>query len=416
MEAAGIDVVVRPEFTAYAVLYLALGAGLGTCSGLTPGLHANNFALLLAAFAPALPGEPLLVGMAMLAAGVVHTFLDVVPALAIGVPDADMAVAALPGHRLVLHGRGYEALRLSALGSGLAVLLAIPLAVPITWLMVRVYPFLQEHMALVLGAVALGLVATERTWLAAVGGVVAFAVSSAFGFVVLDLDPAAPLDGGGVLAPIFAGLFGAPVIIDAMQGGGVPAQADARIQETADGVGLPATAGAAAGAFVGYLPGVSSAIAAVVALLAIPGDGGDRAFVVATSGVNTANTIFAIFALIAIGSPRTGVMVALDDAGVPLNLPVLLLSVAVAAAIGFTLVMVIGDRYLVTVGACNYTLLCGGVMAMLTVLSFLFAGPVGVGILVASTLIGYVPVKFTAKRVHLMGVLMGPIMHATWAY
>jgi len=78
------------------------GVALGSCSGLVPGLHANNFALLLAAAAPSIPADPLLVGVAMLTAGVVHTFLDIVPALTLGVPDAAMAVSALPGHRLVI--------------------------------------------------------------------------------------------------------------------------------------------------------------------------------------------------------------------------------------------------------------------------------------------------------------------------
>lgn len=414
MAALAIEVVVRPVTTLQAAGFLCFGVALGTCSGLVPGLHANNFALFLASVAPLLPGPPLHVGMAMLAAGVVHTFLDVVPALAIGVPDADMAAAALPGHQLVLEGRGFETLRLSAMGSGLAVLLAIPLAVPITWVMVRIYPVLQEGMAIVLGVVTLALLATEHSVRAAVGGLLSFLISGGFGLVVLDLEPAAPLDGGGVLAPIFAGLFGAPVIIDALQGDGVPAQGNPWIRARPRRVLLPAAAGSAAGAFVGYLPGVSSAIAAVVALVALPGEGGNRAFVVATSGVNTANTIFAIFALIALGTPRTGVLVALDDAGVPLNLPVLLASVAMAAAAGFTLVLLLGDRYLVTVGALDYTRLCGAVMVKLVGLSYLFAGPVGVGIFIVSTAIGYVPPRTGAKRVHLMGVLMLPIMIATW--
>jgi putative membrane protein len=99
------------------------GIALGTCSGLVPGLHANNVALLLAAVASSLPGEPRLAGAAIVAAGVTHTCLDVVPALALGVPDPAMAASALPGHRRVLNGRGREAIRLSALGSASAVLL-----------------------------------------------------------------------------------------------------------------------------------------------------------------------------------------------------------------------------------------------------------------------------------------------------
>jgi putative membrane protein len=88
--------VVDPTFAAGALAFLLGGVALGTASGLVPGLHANNFALLLAGFAPSVPADPLFVGVAMLGAGVVHSFLDIVPALALGVPDAATAVAALP--------------------------------------------------------------------------------------------------------------------------------------------------------------------------------------------------------------------------------------------------------------------------------------------------------------------------------
>jgi putative membrane protein len=46
-------------------------------------------------------------------------------------------------------------------------------------------------------------------------------------------------------------------------------------------LGLTAIAGSGAGALVGYLPGVSSAIASVVALPAVPGRSGARGFLVA---------------------------------------------------------------------------------------------------------------------------------------
>ncbi|MFP4591201.1 MAG: tripartite tricarboxylate transporter permease, partial [Halobacteriales archaeon] len=121
MELPVIEAALDLPTSATLLLATVAGAGLGIVSGLIPGLHANNFALLLAGLAPSVPADPLVVGAAMLAAGVVHTFVDVVPALAIGVPDADAAVTALPGHRLVLEGRGREAMRLSALGSVLAV-------------------------------------------------------------------------------------------------------------------------------------------------------------------------------------------------------------------------------------------------------------------------------------------------------
>ncbi|MFW5916823.1 MAG: tripartite tricarboxylate transporter permease [Halorubrum sp.] len=402
--------VVDPAFSAAALAFLFGGASLGAVSGLVPGLHANNFALLLAGFAPSVPADPLLVGIAMLGAGVVHSFLDIVPALALGVPDAATAIAALPGHRLVVAGRGREALRLSAVGSGVAVALAVPLSVPITWVMVRGYPTVRAHLPLLLTVVAAFLVLTESSKRAAVGGLVAFLASAALGLATLDVDPAAPLDVGGVLAPLFAGLFGAPVLVDALGGEGVPPQADARITMGSRDLCVSAGAGSLAGAVVGYVPGVSAAIAAVAAMPAIPPSEGDRGFVVATSGANTANTVFALFALVALGTPRTGVTVAIDRADVPFALPILLVATAAAAACGFTLVLLVGDAYLRIVGNADYTRLSIGVLGLLVALSFAFAGAFGVVVFVLAGALGLVPPRLGARRVHLMGVLIGPLI------
>lgn len=407
---AGIKIVLEPAMALHVVGFVFGGVLLGTISGLTPGLHANNFALLLASVAPSIPGPPTLVGAAMLAAGVVHTFLDIVPALAIGVPDAAMAITALPGHRLVIGGRGREALRLSALGSGLAVLFAVPLAIPITAIMTRLYPLLQPRMTIILAAVTTYLIATEGTTRGRVGAGGAFLASATLGFLTLDLEPAAPLEAGGMLAPLFAGLFGAPVLVDAIGGEGIPPQADPGVALQPRTVGGVALSGAVAGAAVGYLPGVSSAIAAVIVLAALPAGADAREFVIATSGVNTANLIFAIFALVALGTPRTGVLVAINEANVPLNLPLMLVVVLCAGAVGFVLVILLGDRYLRVIGRLDYTMLSVTVLAGLVVVSYLFGGFPGIGAFLAAGAIGMVPPRMGARRVHCMGVLIGPLI------
>jgi putative membrane protein len=409
-QTVGVDVVVAPDVTVATLAFVAGGIVLGTVSGLVPGLHANNMALLLAAGAASVPGPPRLVGAAMLAAGTVHTFLDVVPALALGVPDPAMAASALPGHELVLAGRGREALRLSALGSGLAVALAVPLAVPMTELMRRAYPVIESHLGVVLAAVAVLLVTTESSYRASVGAGLSLVASGILGLATLDLSTAGLVDAGGMLAPLFAGLFGAPVLVEAIGGGGVPEQDDATVAFSRRSVGALSGMGTVAGAVVGYVHGVSSAVAATGALLTVPYRYGARGFVVTTSGVNTANAIFALFALYALGTPRTGVLVALDEAGVPVALPTLLASVALAALAGFLLVLVLGDWYLRTVGRLDYTRLSVAVLLGLTGLSFVFAGSRGVGVFAVAGAIGLIPPRFGSRRASLMGVLLVPLI------
>lgn len=405
-----MEVTLAPRATAVALCFLVGGVTLGAASGLVPGLHANNMALLLAGVAPSVPGPPLYVGMAMLAAGVVHTFLEIVPTLALGVPDPAMAVAALPGHRLVLEGRGREALRLSVLGSAVAVVLAAPLAIPITRGMVRLWPFLSANLSIVLGAVAAALFLTERSVSSKLVGATSFGLSALLGLGTLDISPEAPLAAGGMLAPLFAGLFGAPVLIDAIDGEGVPPQDGPEVAASERSVLGLSGLGTLAGAVVGYVPAVSSAVAATLSLLAVPGRYGARGFVVATSGVNTANTVFALFALLALGSPRTGVLVALESASVPHSLPHLLVAVVVGASAGIFGVFVIGDRYLAVVGRMDPARLSIGLLVALGVASYLFAGVLGIGAYVAATAVGLVPARFHARRANLMGVLIGPII------
>lgn len=410
MEGFGLRVLVAPDLAVSAFAFVLAGSVFGAVSGLTPGLHVNNVTLLVASVAPALPWPPLLVGVAILAAGVVHTFLNIVPALAIGVPDPSMAVTALPGHRLVMDGRGREAIRLSAVGSALAVVFAVPLAIPVTQLMVNAYPVLNDYLPVVLTAVAVFLVATEPTVSGQIGGAAAFLTSSVLGYTTLDATLHAPLGSGDVLMPLFSGLFGAPVLVDALRGTGVPVQADAAVLTPQWYVTITALAGAVAGAVVAYLPGVSSAIAAVLALTVIPGRTDSRAFIVATSGVNTSNAIFALFALASLGSPRTGVMVALDEASAPLNVPLFVASALAAAAIGFTLVLAVGDWYLRIVGRLDYTKLSLTVLSLLVALSYLFAGRDGVVVFAVSAVVGLLPTRLGARRIHLMGVLLGPLI------
>ena len=410
MEAAGVRLVVDPTATALVLAYIGGGICLGSISGLTPGLHANTFALLLASFASAVPGPPQYVAAAMLAAGTTHTFLDIVPSLALGVPDPAMAATALPGHELVLEGRGREALRLSAMGSGLAVVAAVPLALPLTEAMESGMPWLESHLSIVLTAIVAVLLMSEPSRPARIGAALSFAASAVLGFVTLNLTVGGIVAVGNTLAPLFAGLFGAPILLDSIGGSGVPPQDEPVVLTTRWLVVGLAGMGAVAGAIVGFLPGVSSAIAATMVLLAVPHSRGSRGFVVATSGVNTATAIFALVAFVTFGSTRTGVVVAVESVNAPQSLSLWLLAIAVASLVGFVLVIVLGDRYLAVVGQLDNTRVSIGVLALLVVLLWVLSGVVGVGIFLAATLVGLIPPRVGARRVSLMGVLLGPLI------
>ncbi|MFQ5918586.1 MAG: tripartite tricarboxylate transporter permease [Thermoplasmata archaeon] len=127
------------------LLFALLGTAAGVATGLTPGLHVNTVAALVLAFqAPLLflggflfswasptPQDLALLAAALVVGNVIaHTFLDFIPAIFLGAPEAETALSVLPGHRMLLRGRGLEAIHLSAWGSMAAALLAIGLILP----------------------------------------------------------------------------------------------------------------------------------------------------------------------------------------------------------------------------------------------------------------------------------------------
>ena len=111
------------------IIALLLGVCAGIVTGLVPGVHVNMVsALLLSSSAWLLKfADALVLSVFIISMAVVHTFLDTIPSIYLGAPDAENAMAALPGHRMLLQGRGYEAVKLTIIGSfgGLVVVIVL---------------------------------------------------------------------------------------------------------------------------------------------------------------------------------------------------------------------------------------------------------------------------------------------------
>ncbi len=115
-------------------LFVSFGAGaiLGTFTGLIPGFHVNNVALIAVSLTPIAIGIGLpldiIAGM-IVSCGMVHTFLNYIPSALVGAPDDNMALALLPGHRMLVTGQAAQGVAYSARGSQMGMIMAIPLLV-----------------------------------------------------------------------------------------------------------------------------------------------------------------------------------------------------------------------------------------------------------------------------------------------
>ena len=85
------------------VLACFIGIGIGTCTGMVPGIHVNTAGAIMFASSAFLlnyiSAEFLCV--IFVAMSIAHALIEFVPSMLLGVPEEGTATSILPGHRMV---------------------------------------------------------------------------------------------------------------------------------------------------------------------------------------------------------------------------------------------------------------------------------------------------------------------------
>ena len=269
-----------PTLVGFCLAMTLAGAGLGLFSGIAPGIHVNTLAAMLLASQSALSaafsghlgaeGAAAAVCCCIMSASVVHSFVDFVPSVFIGAPDGEDAVSVLPGHRLLLKGRGMEAVRAAAIGSLVGAATAVLIAVPLQILLSGpAGEALDSLTPLVLILVSGILLVSEHRRGSGVWGPVAFCVSGLLGLMCMTVP--ASFDGilgeDGVMMPLLTGLFGIPVLLEGTGQARIPRQSD-RVRDPVGAV--PGLKGVAMGAVAGWFSGITSTVGASVSSALFP--------------------------------------------------------------------------------------------------------------------------------------------------
>jgi len=92
------------------ILLVFVGMGIGIFAGLTPRIHVNTTIPIILSLAFLLP-SPYYLAVLVVSVAVTEMFIDYIPSIFLGAPEADTSLSVLPGHRLLLEGRGYEAIK-----------------------------------------------------------------------------------------------------------------------------------------------------------------------------------------------------------------------------------------------------------------------------------------------------------------
>ncbi len=409
-----------------------LGVILGTLTGLVPGLHPNNIAVILVSIAPALLRElyfldsyasRTIIASGILATALTHTFLSFIPAAYLGAPESDTALNLLPAHRLLLEGRAYEATVLSAIGSFGAVVFSLLCLLPFYFIVSSaMFSMLEHNMLYLLTGISALLVLTEsfnermEPFIAIMLSLMVFVISGIFGFVLQGLPAPASM-----LFPAFSGLFGLSTILYSLfYTPEIPEQVINEPEIKNTDVLKSIISGASFGSVVSALPGITSAHATVMAMLARrnrePGQ-----VILTLSSVNTANVIFCTATLYLTMHARSGVMMAISqmmdiqpwaELLPPVTFVLMLITVLTASAFSFFITIYMGKQFSLFFREIPYRKLLLSIVILLILLVFIFTGGLGLLVLAVATAIGLIPIYYGIRRSNCMGVLLLPIIVA----
>lgn len=393
------------------IIAILLGVATGVITGLTPGLHINLVSLILLSVSPILLGYTNVIAVAsfIIAMSITHTFTDFISATYLGAPSDDTALAVLPAHRLLLDGKGHEAIRLATIGSLLCLIATIIIAPILIFIVPLIFNNLKDYIGWLLLALVIFMILREGTndkkfW--------AFAVvilSGVLGIIVLNMpnlkDP---------LLPMLSGLFGVSVLLLSLsQKVVLPIQrttehVTVKTKDTVKSIG----SGVFSGSLVSIFQGLGPAQAAVLASQ-IVGEINTFSYLIMVGGINTVSMILSLITLFTIEKARNGSIIVVQQLmkNIDMNTLILFLSVAlIAGGIATFLTIYVSKIFSSIMNKINYSLLSSLIIIFIGFMVFYFSGFIGLLILAVATSIGLLPNIVNISRSNSMACLLMPII------
>jgi len=365
---------------------LLMGIAGGTLSGILPGIHVNTLAALVSRLGV---GDNLV----LLAMGLTHTFLDVVPSAFLGVPDEGTALGVLPAHRLVLDGRAMEVVRIALWSS----LLAIVMTVPLLPIYLRLAPLYRPSVGRLAVLFLAAMIIFTETGMRKLHALAIFLLSGILGILTFRLELSQPF------YHLFTGLFGIPVILTSLHRRSHPPLEPGGADVLMEGwrFGLFSLLGTVLGMAASLVPAFTSSQAALIGSF-LSRD--ERSFLTVVFSVNTANFIFSLVNFFSTGRVRNGIVALMHPHSVGLGTLVM-----ASLFVGLAVTLYgepLAEAVLMLLRGIPYRPLNAAVLVFLVVLSLIFDGFSGLLVLLGASLVGLLAVILGVKRTNCMGVLM----------
>ena len=388
------------------ILSLVIGIVFGIVAGLLPGLHPNNTIPMILGMSFLF--GPLATAVILVTSGVSNSFINFIPSILLGAPEESTALGVLPGHKLLMEGRGYEAIKLCVVGSLGGVIFSV-LTLPLfVFIIPSLYEVIRPHVHWLLVAVIGYMILSEKGKNKFLGLFV-FLLSGFLGLIVLNnfADSA--------LFPLLTGLFGLPMLLMSIfQKTSLPEKFSYDEEKLEKKNILSCISiGSLGGIVAGLLPGLGATQSTILTQNAFGRKEGDgREFLISIGAITTCDIVYSILALWLISNPRSGIAVGVSKLlEVGLQETLMFVSfIIISAGIATFLTLKMTKISLNFLRKVNYQKLCLYTSIFLFALTIIFSGIIGILILVVSIAVGLIPNYLNIRRTYAIGCLILPCM------
>ena len=382
---------------------LLLGVTFGTITGLIPGLHINLIItfLSLSFFEKIISSNPFPMSIFIVSLSITHIITDFIPSILLGAPEEDSYLSILPGHRMLLEGRGYEAITLCIYGSISSILFIPFLSLIYILILPRIFQSIQSFIPLILIIASIYLIFREEKIFPAL---IIFLMSGFLGYFTFNIPLKEPL------LPLLSGLFGiSSIILSIRKNNKIPNQIIEKPKIRKIKFIKTILSGAIITPFMSFLPGIVSGHSAVIASELKKQSKRQFLFLIGFIAILTMSLSFV--AAYSIGKTRTGSAVAIINYLGKIShfqiTSIILVSIFVII-ISSIISIKIAKFFVKNISEINYNYLSIIILFLIILINFFVSGLLGIFILLTSTSLGIYTQLSNSKKINLMGSLILP--------
>jgi len=387
------------------IIATLLGTIAGIITGVVPGVHINLVSILLLSFSPILLTytSPIILAVFIISMAINHTFLNALPAIYLGAPEESTILNVLPGHKYLLQGKGYEALKLTVIGSLFALILSILISPLIIKILPIIYEVIKQYIAYILILASIFLIFRENKKLLAL---IIFFLAGVFGIVVLNLNIKNPL------FPLLSSLFGiSGLLISLKDKVNIPEQKITHPKTFSLETIKAVFSGTLVGTFTTMMPGLGPAQAAIIGSQLVKLK--DSGFLILVGALDTLSMVMSLIAIFSINKARNGAIITISRLLETITSSNLKLFFIIVLITGFTatfLSLNFAKIFSKLITKINYQKLCIAIIILIIGMTIFLSSWLGLLVLFIGSFLGLVPPLLGIGRNHLMGCLMLPVI------